>query len=157
MSIPKALRPASMALLTTPGEENMITFRMLRACRGFTLIEVLAVMMILGILASIAVPSYKQSVIRARETILSEDLYQMRRAIDAYYADRLTYPETLENLVQDKYLYEIPVDPFTRARDSWQVVAPEADDSGNIPPGSVFDIHSGSDLIGLDGRPYQEW
>lgn len=135
----------------------MTSWQRMNSQRGFTLIELLAVMMILGILASIAVPSYKQSVIRARETILSEDLYQMRRAIDAYYADRLTYPDALENLVENKYLYDIPVDPFTREKDSWQIVPPEADESGNIPPGSVFDIHSGSDLIGLDGRPYQEW
>lgn len=114
-------------------------------------------MMILGILSSIVVPSYKHSVIKARETILSEDLYQMRRAIDAYYADRLTYPEALENLVQDKYLYDIPLDPFTRARDSWLIVPPEADSEGRIAPGGVFDVHSGSDLIGLDGRSYQEW
>ena len=146
-----------MALFIIPGDNIMISLRKLTSRRGFTLIELLAVMMILGILASIAVPSYKQSVIRARETILSEDLYQMRRAIDAYYADRLTYPDALENLVQDKYLYDIPVDPFTRVRDSWQVVAPEADDEGRIPPGAVFDVHSGSDLVGLDGRPYQEW
>lgn len=146
-----------MAHLTIPGDITMTSWQRMNSQRGFTLIELLAVMMILGILASIAVPSYKQSVIRARETILSEDLYQMRRAIDAYYADRLTYPDALENLVENKYLYDIPVDPFTREKDSWQIVPPEADESGNIPPGSVFDIHSGSDLIGLDGRPYQEW
>lgn len=145
-----------MALHITPGDP-MISWRKLTSRRGFTLIELLAVMMIIGILASIAVPSYKQSVIKARETILSEDLYQMRRAIDAYYADRLTYPDTLEDLVEDKYLYGIPVDPFTRARDTWQVVAPEADSEGRVPPGGIFDVHSGSDLIGLDGRPYQEW
>lgn len=146
-----------MALPTTPGDNTMISWRNLKSCRGFTLIELLAVMMIIGILASIAVPSYKQSVIKARETILSEDLYQMRRAIDAYYADKLTYPEALEDLVRDKYLYDIPVDPFTRERDTWQTVPPEADSEGRTAPGSVFDVHSGSDLVGLDGRPYQEW
>lgn len=146
-----------MAPPTIPGDNIMISLKKIISQRGFTLIELLAVMMILGILASIAVPSYKQSVIKARETILSEDLYQMRRAIDAYYADRLTYPDALENLVQDKYLYDIPVDPFTRARDSWQVIPPEADDEGRIAPGGIFDVHSGSDLVGLDGRPYQEW
>lgn len=146
-----------MAPPTIPGDNIMISWKKFISRRGFTLIELLAVMMILGILASIAVPSYKQSVIKARETILSEDLYQMRRAIDAYYADRLTYPEALENLVQDKYLYDIPVDPFTRERDSWQVIPPEADDEGRIAPGGIFDVHSGSDLVGLDGRPYQEW
>ena len=146
-----------MALHIIPGDKIMTLMQKLTSRCGFTLIELLAVMMILGILASIAVPSYKQSVIKARETILSEDLYQMRRAIDAYYADRLTYPEALEDLVQDKYLYDIPVDPFTRARDTWQVVPPEADSEGRVAPGSVYDVHSGSDLIGLDGRPYQEW
>lgn len=146
-----------MELLITPGKNIMISPKRLTSQRGFTLIELLAVMMIFGILASIAVPSYKQSVIRARETILSEDLYQMRRAIDAYYADRLSYPEALENLVQDRYLYDIPVDPFTRERDSWLIVPPEADSEGRVAPGGVFDVHSGSDLVGLDGRPYQEW
>lgn len=135
----------------------MILWKKHKSRQGFTLIELLAVMVILGILASIAVPSYKHSVIKARETILSEDLYQMRRAIDAYYADRLTYPETLGSLVQDKYLHDIPIDPFTRTRDSWQIVPPESDDEGRLAPGGVFDVHSGSDLVGLDGLPYQEW
>lgn len=156
MSTPRARKSGSTAPPTTPGND-MTFFRRFKSQRGFNLIELLAVMTIIGILAAIAVPSYKRSVIRASETILSEDLYQMRRAIDAFYADRLTYPDALEDLVANKYLHDIPVDPFTRARDTWQSIPPEPDEEGRLAPGGVFDVHSGSDLIGLDGRPYSEW
>ena len=88
-----------------------------RRSGGFTLIELLIVMTIIGILASIAVPNYQRSVIKAREAVLMEDLYQMRRAIDAYFADHGKYPESLQGLVEAKYLRDIPRDPFKhRAR-----------------------------------------
>ena len=77
--------------------------------RGFTLIELLIVMTIIGILASIVVPNYQRNLIKAREAVLMEDLYQMRRAIDAYFADNISYPESLEALVEGKYLRDIPV------------------------------------------------
>jgi general secretion pathway protein G len=125
--------------------------------RGFTLIELLIVMTIIGILAAISVPSYQRSVIRARETVLAEDLFQMRHAIDAFYADNACYPESLEDLVSKRYLRGIPKDPFTRSVESWQSVPPEASDEGEPPCGTLFDVHSGSDLVGLDGRPYAEW
>lgn len=125
--------------------------------RGFTLIELLIVMSIIGILASIAIPSYQRSTIKARETVLMEDLYQMRRAIDAFYADKVKYPDSLEDLVAGKYLREIPSDPFTSSRESWEIVPPEAAEDGTAPAGSVFDVHSGSDLVGLNGVAYREW
>ncbi len=131
--------------------------RLNRDHRGFTLIELMIVMSIIGILLTIAVPSYKRSVIKARETVLMEDLYQMRRAIDAYFTDHNQYPDSLDELVNARYLRGIPRDPFTRQTDSWQVVPPEPGPEGELAEGGVFDVHSGSDLVGLNGIPYSEW
>jgi general secretion pathway protein G len=122
---------------------------------GFTLLELMVVLAIMGVLVSIAQPSLKTSIIRAREAVLREDLFQMREAIDQYYADNSQYPPTLQDLInqQEKtksYLREIPKDPFTGARD-WITVAPEGEDSG------VFDVHSGSPLIAIDGTTYNSW
>ncbi len=125
--------------------------------KGFTLIELLIVMTIIGILASIAAPSYQRSVIKARETVLMEDLYQMRRAIDSYFADNLRYPESLEELVVSKYLRGIPRDPFTESAETWETVAPTPTLEGDIAEGAVEDVYSGSDLVGLNGIPYREW
>lgn len=125
--------------------------------RGFTIFELLAVMVILGILASIAIPSYKRSQIKARESVLAEDLYQMRKAIDAYYADHAAYPDNLDQLIYSKYLRGIPADPFTRETDSWECIPPEPADNGQLAQGGCFDVHSGSDLMGGNGIPYQDW
>ncbi len=119
--------------------------------------ELLAVMLIIGILASIAVPSYKRSQLKARETVLAEDLYQMRQAIDAYFADKGKYPDSLDELYTNKYLRSLPRDPFTRRSDTWNCTPPEPADNGQLAEGGCFDVHSGSDLIGLNGEPYQDW
>jgi general secretion pathway protein G len=127
-----------------------------RQC-GFTLIELLIVMSIIGILATIAVPSYQRSVIKARESVLMENLYQMRRALDAFFADQAKYPEGLTELVDRRYLRSIPNDPFTGTADDWQTLPPEPPTDGEVAPGGIFDVRSGSDLIGLNGVPYRDW
>lgn len=125
--------------------------------RGFTLIELLIVMAIVGILASIVVPNYQRNLIKAREAVLMEDLYQMRRAIDAYFADNIRYPESLEDLVAGKYLRDIPRDPFTQATDTWEEIPPTPTMDGEVAEGGLEDVRSGSDLVGLNGIPYRDW
>ncbi len=125
--------------------------------RGFTLFELLAVMLILSILAAIAVPSYKRSQIKARESALAEDLYQMRRSIDAFFADNGRYPDDLQQLKSKKYLRDIPRDPFTLLNSSWRCVPPEPSENGRLASGNCFDVRSGSDLIGLNNIPYRDW
>lgn len=130
-----------------------------KRARGFTLIELMIVMTIIGILASIAAPNYQRSVIKAREAVLMENLYQMRRAIDTYFVDKAKYPDSLDDLVGGKYLRAVPVDPFTNATDTWELVQPTPveDGSGEVVEGGVENVHSGSDLVGLNGTPYREW
>jgi len=113
-------------------------------------------MTVIGILAAISVPSYKRSLIKAREAVLMEDLYQMRRAADAFYADNARYPDSLEDLVSSKYLRGVPKDPFTNANE-WECQPPEASDDGELAEGGCYDFRSLSDLVGLNGIPYNEW
>ncbi len=119
--------------------------------------ELLVVMSVLSILMTIAVPSYKRSQIRARESVLAEDLYQIRKSIDAFYADHATYPDSLPQLVENHYLRSLPRDPFTRKNDTWKCIAPEATENGQVAEGGCFDISSGSELVGLNGIPYCDW
>ncbi|MRR07498.1 MAG: prepilin-type N-terminal cleavage/methylation domain-containing protein [Deltaproteobacteria bacterium] len=134
---------------------------MLKKCNGFTLVELMIVVTIIGILATIAVPSYKWSLIKAREAVLRENLYSIRSSIDQFYADQGKYPDTLQDLVDKKYIHGLPIDPFTKKNDSWVTVSPpeptgEAE-SGKVGTGNVYDVHSGSDLVGTEGKPYKEW
>lgn len=121
------------------------------------MVELMTVMMILSILAAIAVPSYRAHQLKSRETVLSEDLYQMRRSIDAFYADKGQYPEGLDDLINGHYLRGLPRDPFTRVTDSWECVVPEPTDDGVLAEGGCFDVKSGSEKVGKNGIPYNEW
>ena len=117
---------------------------------GFTLIELMIVVAIVGILATVAVPSYQSSLLKAREAVLRQDLFTMRELIDHHRADRGKYPANLEGLVAAGYLRAIPKDPFTNASTTWQEMTEPTE-------GGVFDVYSGSDLVGTNGTAYNRW
>jgi general secretion pathway protein G len=119
--------------------------------QGFTIIELLVVMAVLAVLASLVAPRYMDRVDTARETVLRQDLQGLRTAIDQFYRDQARYPEGLEELVAKRYVRAIPVDPITEQASSW-VAVPSKDGS----PG-VFDIRSGSPLKARDGSTYASW
>ena len=123
--------------------------------KGFTLLELIVVITIMGILVSIALPNYRNSVVSAREAVLRENLYRLRDLIDQYQSDKGKYPETLEALVTDGYLRKIPPDPI--AAEPWVEVPPEADATSGEAPTGVFDVKSASSQAGLNGVPYNEW
>jgi general secretion pathway protein G len=126
-------------------------------CKGFTLIELLIVMTIAVILAGIGLTVYGTSVTRAKEAALLEDLFQMRKAIDEYYADKQKYPASLDALVSEKYLREIKPDPFTMSVDSWQTTMSEPDAANPSAETGIYNVKSGAPGTGTDGRPYAEW
>lgn len=121
--------------------------------RGFTLLELLFVMVIVALLAGIVGPVVAGSIGRAREATLKEDLYVLRKAIDDYYADRGKYPAELAELVEKRYLRKLPADPLTERRDTWVLVRAEDGRGG----GGINDVRSGSDRTASDGTPYREW
>ena len=128
-----------------------------RATSGFTLVELMVVMLIIAILLAVAVPSYIAAIKSAREAALREDLHTMRDAIEQYTEDKEAAPQSLDDVVQAGYLRSIPIDPITRSSSTWVTV--NSDDLTSIDqsqPG-ITDVHSGSDQTGSDGTPYSEW
>ncbi|XHS77026.1 type II secretion system protein [Burkholderiaceae bacterium UC74_6] len=121
---------------------------------GFTLIELLVVMAIVALLAALAAPRYFRSVDKAKETALHSSLAVMRDAIDHYAADKGRYPDSLHDLVAERYLREIPEDPIAGSREQWQLLAPPADAALK---GGVYDVHSGATGRDGDGRLYADW
>jgi general secretion pathway protein G len=125
--------------------------------RGFTMLELMVVMTLIVVLATMGMTQYKTSQIYAKEAVLKEDLFRLRDAIDQYYADKGTYPSTLDSLVSDGYLRKVPDDPITKSNSTWQTVAAEPDPSNPIVEPGVYDVKSGSDATALDGTKYAEW
>ena len=125
--------------------------------RGFTIIELMVVLALVVILASLAMVQYRRSIVYAKEAVLRDDLTKMREAIDQYYADKNQYPPTLSALASEGYLREIPKDPITESNSSWQEVPAEPDGANPTSAPGVFSVKSGSDGTALDGSRYSDW
>src|SRR4051812_31062669 len=125
--------------------------------RGFTIIELMVVMTIIVTLATIGMVQYRQSVQFARESVLKDDLFKMRDAIDKYYADKNQYPPGLDDLVSSGYIRAVPKDPITNSTSSWQAIPSEPDPNNpSLSPG-MSDVKSGSDQTAMDGSHYADW
>ena len=124
--------------------------------QGFSLIELIIVIVILGILVAIAIPIYNNTIKRSKETVLKQNLFTLRTVIDNYTFDKQKAPQSLQDLVSEGYLREVPYDPMTGSN-QWRTIQEDAMQSVNQSEPGIFDIKSQSDKIGLDGTPYAEW
>ena len=124
-----------------------------RGVSGFTLLEMMVVMTIIVTIVSIAVPFYSSAIVRARESVLRSNLLTIRSVIDQYTYDKEAPPQSLEDLVQEGYLREVPIDPITQSRDTWELII----ETGPSGESGLFDVRSGSDETSLAGTPYNEW
>jgi general secretion pathway protein G len=123
-----------------------------RKRNGFTLIELLVVLAVIATLLSIALPRYFSSLEKSREAVLRQDLALLRDSLDKYYGDKGKYPDALEDLVSNRYLRSVPVDPITDSSETWVSVAPEQPDMGG-----VYDVRSGAEGVARDGTEYRTW
>jgi general secretion pathway protein G len=144
-----------MARLTRTGER--FGSRRPATRRGFTLIELMIVMAIIVTLIAVAIPQYQKSIIRSKESVLHSNLFTIRQMIDEYSFDKQKAPQTLQDLVSDGYLREIPIDPITGDNQSWKIVMEDPQQSVSQNEPGIWDVRSGSDKNGLDGTPYAEW
>ena len=131
--------------------------RVFRSSLGFTMIELMVVVSLIVILATMGLAQYRSSVVRSKEAVLKEDLFQMRDAIDQYYADKGSYPGALDSLVSEGYLRKVPKDPFTESDSSWQSVPSEPDANNPTAEPGTYDVKSGSEATAMDGTKYSDW
>jgi len=124
---------------------------------GFTLVELMIVMAIIGVLATLAIPSFVGALKQAREAVLKEDLHVLRTAIDSYTADKQKAPQSLEDLITDGYLKSVPEDPMTHSKETWVTDTSDTLSSVDQTDPGIADIHSGSQEQGADGQPYSAW
>lgn len=124
---------------------------------GWTLIELMVVIALIMILATMALVQYRNSVTSAKEATLKSQLFIMRDSIDQYYADKGKYPDSLQTLVSESYLRAMPRDPFTTSSDTWQTVPAEPESGATTAAAGIFDVKSGSEGTGLDGSRHADW
>ncbi|HUQ87916.1 MAG TPA: type II secretion system protein [Vicinamibacterales bacterium] len=124
---------------------------------GFTIIEMLIVMTLIIILAAVGMTQYKNAITRAEEATLKENLFRMRDAMDQFYSDKNKWPTDLAELVSEGYIREVPTDPITKSKDTWQTTQAQPDANNPASAGGVDNVHSGSDRLSLDGTAYAEW
>jgi general secretion pathway protein G len=128
-----------------------------RSRKGFTLIELMIVMAVIVILISVAIPFYQKSIIRAKETVLHNNLAAMRNAIDEYSYDKQKAPQTVQDLVSGGYLRAVPKDPITGSSDTWKYIMEDSSQSVDSSEPGLFDVQSGAQKMSLEGTPYSDW
>jgi general secretion pathway protein G len=124
---------------------------------GFTIIELLIVMTLIIILASVGMVQYRNTVTRSEEAVLKENLFRLRDAMDQFYADKNKWPADLAELVSEGYIREVPTDPMTKSKDTWQTTQAEPDANNPASTGGIDNVHSGSERTALDGTRYADW
>ena len=135
---------------------NFLNGRRARS-RGFTFVELMVVVTIVVILITMAIPIYSNTIRRSKESVLHNNLFTMRAVIDNYTMDKQKAPARLEDLVQEGYLREVPIDPMTGSNQTWRTIMEDISQSVNQSEPGIWDVKSGSDKTSLEGNPYSEW
>jgi general secretion pathway protein G len=141
----------------TPTGRNRAGLQLRRRELGFTMVELMIVMAIIVILVSIAIPAYQKAIIRAKESVLHNNLFTLRQVIDEYTADKKKAPQSPQDLVTAGYLRDIPIDPMTGTNQTWHFIMEDVLQAVDQTEPGIFDVKSGSDKTGLDGTPYADW
>lgn len=128
-----------------------------RGAWGFTLVELMVVMAIVSVLLAIALPIYSKSITRAKESVLRNNIFTLRSVIDEYTVDKQKAPESLDALVSEGYLRQIPEDPMTGSSQTWRIIMEDTPIGGQNSAPGIFDVRSGSDKTALDGSNYADW